>query len=63
MSQSQRYRERTHEGNACVECSKTEGIKQRAGRCHRGNATACSPEPPHTNPTPPPGRENRAHSR
>eukprot|EP00955_Chlamydomonas_euryale_P045193 353082-Chlamydomonas_euryale.AAC.19 len=29
-----------HEGYACVERSKTAGIRQRAGRCHNGNATA-----------------------
>eukprot|EP00955_Chlamydomonas_euryale_P108185 365826-Chlamydomonas_euryale.AAC.4 len=47
-------------GYACIERSKTEGIKQRGGRggkgggrCHKGNATAHSLEPPHTNPTPP----------
>eukprot|EP00955_Chlamydomonas_euryale_P090195 364520-Chlamydomonas_euryale.AAC.3 len=49
------YRERTHEGYACVKRSKTEGIKQRAGRCHKGNATAHGPEPPHTTPTLPTG--------
>eukprot|EP00955_Chlamydomonas_euryale_P050118 354465-Chlamydomonas_euryale.AAC.3 len=51
--------ERTHEGYACVrtnthvERSKAQGIKQRAGRCHKGHATAHGPEPPHINPTPP----------
>eukprot|EP00955_Chlamydomonas_euryale_P033270 347464-Chlamydomonas_euryale.AAC.9 len=35
-----RYRERLCEGYACIECNKTEGIKQRAGRCHRGNEDA-----------------------
>eukprot|EP00955_Chlamydomonas_euryale_P086209 364197-Chlamydomonas_euryale.AAC.53 len=44
QSQSQSYREPTHEGYACVECSKTEGIKQRAVQlpqtCHKGNAGA-----------------------
>eukprot|EP00955_Chlamydomonas_euryale_P014748 158382-Chlamydomonas_euryale.AAC.1 len=39
MSQSQSYRERILEGYACVERSKTEGIKQQAGRVHEGNAT------------------------
>eukprot|EP00955_Chlamydomonas_euryale_P060814 357832-Chlamydomonas_euryale.AAC.3 len=40
--------------NAFVEHSKIEGIKQRAGRCHKENATAHGPEPPHTtNPIPP----------
>eukprot|EP00955_Chlamydomonas_euryale_P111888 366097-Chlamydomonas_euryale.AAC.1 len=48
LSQSQSDREQTHEGHACVERRKAEGIKQRAGRCHKGNATACSPEPPHS---------------
>eukprot|EP00955_Chlamydomonas_euryale_P080510 363429-Chlamydomonas_euryale.AAC.28 len=52
-SQSQRYRERTHEGCACIERSKTDGMKQWAGRCHAGHATAPSPEPPHTSPNPP----------
>eukprot|EP00955_Chlamydomonas_euryale_P066163 359468-Chlamydomonas_euryale.AAC.5 len=47
------YRERTHKGYACVERSKTKAIKQRAGRCHKVNATAHVPEPPHTNATPP----------
>eukprot|EP00955_Chlamydomonas_euryale_P042233 352239-Chlamydomonas_euryale.AAC.10 len=28
---SQIYRKRTHKGYTCVECSKAEGIKQRAG--------------------------------
>eukprot|EP00955_Chlamydomonas_euryale_P109895 365965-Chlamydomonas_euryale.AAC.7 len=36
----QSYRERTHEGYACVECSMAEGIKQRAGHCHKGHANA-----------------------
>eukprot|EP00955_Chlamydomonas_euryale_P051346 354857-Chlamydomonas_euryale.AAC.30 len=49
------------EGYACVERSKTQGIKQRAGRL--GHATAHGPEPPHTNPTRQPGRENRTQSR
>eukprot|EP00955_Chlamydomonas_euryale_P061503 358057-Chlamydomonas_euryale.AAC.4 len=53
--QSQSYRERTHEGYARVERSKTEGIKQRVGRCHKGHAIAHGIEPPHTNPTPPTG--------
>eukprot|EP00955_Chlamydomonas_euryale_P003556 38105-Chlamydomonas_euryale.AAC.3 len=38
--QSQNFKERTHEGYACVERSKTEGINQRAGRCRKGPATA-----------------------
>jgi len=38
------YRERTHEGDACVERSKTQGIKQRAGSCHKGNVSRhCRP--------------------
>eukprot|EP00955_Chlamydomonas_euryale_P104023 365535-Chlamydomonas_euryale.AAC.59 len=37
-SESQSYRERTQEGYACVERSMAEGIKQRAGHCHRGHA-------------------------
>eukprot|EP00955_Chlamydomonas_euryale_P055429 356121-Chlamydomonas_euryale.AAC.4 len=37
------------------ECSKKDGIKQRAGRCHTGHVTAYGPEPPHTNPIPPTG--------
>eukprot|EP00955_Chlamydomonas_euryale_P007413 78739-Chlamydomonas_euryale.AAC.2 len=49
---SQSYRERTHDGYSCVERSKTEGVKQRAGRCHKGNATAHAPEPPHTDTSP-----------
>eukprot|EP00955_Chlamydomonas_euryale_P055230 356064-Chlamydomonas_euryale.AAC.2 len=36
---------------ACVERSKTEGIKQRAGRCHKRHATAHGPD---LIPTPPP---------
>eukprot|EP00955_Chlamydomonas_euryale_P068756 360210-Chlamydomonas_euryale.AAC.14 len=52
-TQSQGYRERIREGNACVEGSKAEGIKQRAGCCHKGHAIAHGPEPPHTHPTPP----------
>eukprot|EP00955_Chlamydomonas_euryale_P034411 349785-Chlamydomonas_euryale.AAC.4 len=55
MSQSQSYRERTHEGYAYVERSVADGIKQRAGHCHKGHATAYGPEPLHTNPTPPAG--------
>eukprot|EP00955_Chlamydomonas_euryale_P118353 366536-Chlamydomonas_euryale.AAC.12 len=35
--QSQSYRERTHYRHACVERSKTEGIKQWAWRCHKGH--------------------------
>eukprot|EP00955_Chlamydomonas_euryale_P113355 366212-Chlamydomonas_euryale.AAC.19 len=50
---SQSYGERAHKGYACVERSKTEGIKQRAGRRHKGHAAVHSPEPPHTKPTPP----------
>eukprot|EP00955_Chlamydomonas_euryale_P012275 131977-Chlamydomonas_euryale.AAC.2 len=46
QSQSHSYRERTHDGYACVERSKAEGIKQRAGRCHNGHAIAHGPEPP-----------------
>eukprot|EP00955_Chlamydomonas_euryale_P021777 229897-Chlamydomonas_euryale.AAC.10 len=33
-----------------------EGIKQRAGHCHKGHAIAYGPEPPHT---PPPGNPTR----
>eukprot|EP00955_Chlamydomonas_euryale_P027469 289601-Chlamydomonas_euryale.AAC.1 len=33
------------------------GMKQRAERCHKGNATAHGPEPPHINPTLPIGAE------
>eukprot|EP00955_Chlamydomonas_euryale_P062227 358313-Chlamydomonas_euryale.AAC.12 len=52
QSQSDFYRERTHEGFTCDERSKAEGIKQGAGRCHKGHAVAHGPEPPHTNPAP-----------
>eukprot|EP00955_Chlamydomonas_euryale_P042690 352399-Chlamydomonas_euryale.AAC.7 len=38
MRPNQSYRERTHEGYACIERSKTEEIKQRGGICHKGNA-------------------------
>eukprot|EP00955_Chlamydomonas_euryale_P007159 75816-Chlamydomonas_euryale.AAC.3 len=58
QGQSQRCRERTGGGEgeyACDERSKTEGIKQHAGHCHEWNATARSPEPPHTRPTLPTG--------
>eukprot|EP00955_Chlamydomonas_euryale_P040248 351631-Chlamydomonas_euryale.AAC.6 len=48
-------KERTHKVYSRVERGKTEGIKQRAGRCHEGHAIAHSPEPPHTNPTRPTG--------
>eukprot|EP00955_Chlamydomonas_euryale_P044187 352826-Chlamydomonas_euryale.AAC.2 len=41
------------QGRTCVQRSKTEGMKQRAGRCHKGNATAHGPEQPHTNAIPP----------
>eukprot|EP00955_Chlamydomonas_euryale_P042173 352225-Chlamydomonas_euryale.AAC.4 len=34
------YRKQTHEGFASVERSKAEGIKQRAGGCHKGHASA-----------------------
>eukprot|EP00955_Chlamydomonas_euryale_P092885 364743-Chlamydomonas_euryale.AAC.84 len=44
---SQSYRERSHEGYACVERSKTEGFKQRAGR-HKGSARRSGPAPAHT---------------
>eukprot|EP00955_Chlamydomonas_euryale_P045732 353223-Chlamydomonas_euryale.AAC.3 len=46
QSQSQSHRERTHEGYACIERSKTEGIKQRAGHRPKVHATAHGPEPP-----------------
>eukprot|EP00955_Chlamydomonas_euryale_P117740 366494-Chlamydomonas_euryale.AAC.10 len=62
-SQSQSYRERTHEEHACIERSMAKGINQRAGRCHKGHAIAFSPEPPHTHPNLRTGRENRAQSR
>eukprot|EP00955_Chlamydomonas_euryale_P063697 358750-Chlamydomonas_euryale.AAC.3 len=42
-------------GMLSLERSKAEGIKQRAGRCHKGNAIAHGPEPRHTNPAPPTG--------
>eukprot|EP00955_Chlamydomonas_euryale_P110168 365984-Chlamydomonas_euryale.AAC.3 len=42
--QSQSYRQRTHEGYACVECSKAGRIKQRARRCHKGHVTGATPE-------------------
>eukprot|EP00955_Chlamydomonas_euryale_P018929 201872-Chlamydomonas_euryale.AAC.7 len=61
QSQSQSYRERTHEGYACVERSEVEGINQRAGRCHKGHAIVQGPEPPPTNPTPP-SSETPKHS-
>eukprot|EP00955_Chlamydomonas_euryale_P054215 355743-Chlamydomonas_euryale.AAC.3 len=32
---------------------KTKGIKQRAGRSHKGSVTARGPQPPHSSPTPP----------
>eukprot|EP00955_Chlamydomonas_euryale_P063858 358804-Chlamydomonas_euryale.AAC.1 len=51
MCQSQNYREQTHEGYACVEHSMAEGIKQRAGHCHKGYAIAYGLEVPYTNPT------------
>eukprot|EP00955_Chlamydomonas_euryale_P016684 178030-Chlamydomonas_euryale.AAC.19 len=53
QSDCQGYRERTHEGNDCVERSKAERIKQRVGRYHKGHAVAHGPKLPHTNPTPP----------
>eukprot|EP00955_Chlamydomonas_euryale_P045916 353273-Chlamydomonas_euryale.AAC.9 len=37
--------------------------KRRAGSCHKGNATACGPEPPQPTPCRQPGHENRAQSR
>eukprot|EP00955_Chlamydomonas_euryale_P042923 352454-Chlamydomonas_euryale.AAC.3 len=40
---SQSYRERTHEGYACDERSMAEGIKQRAGRCHKGHVISYGP--------------------
>eukprot|EP00955_Chlamydomonas_euryale_P029134 306939-Chlamydomonas_euryale.AAC.1 len=46
QSQSQSYRERTHEGYARVERGKAEGIEQRSGRCHKGHDTAHDPRPP-----------------
>eukprot|EP00955_Chlamydomonas_euryale_P100342 365277-Chlamydomonas_euryale.AAC.4 len=54
--QSQGDRERSHEGYACVERSKAEGIKHRAGAlthtglgcCHKGHTIAPGPEPTHT---------------
>eukprot|EP00955_Chlamydomonas_euryale_P005030 53602-Chlamydomonas_euryale.AAC.5 len=46
-SESQSYRERTHEGYACVERSTADGIEQRPGRCHKRHATAHGPERPH----------------
>eukprot|EP00955_Chlamydomonas_euryale_P074377 362012-Chlamydomonas_euryale.AAC.9 len=49
------YRERTHQWYACVTRSKTDGIIQRVGRCHKGSATVNGPEPPCSNPTPPTG--------
>eukprot|EP00955_Chlamydomonas_euryale_P066940 359697-Chlamydomonas_euryale.AAC.1 len=59
VRQSQSYRERTHEGYACVERSKAEGIKERAGHRHKGHAMCMVLS--HPMPTPPrqPGRENR----
>eukprot|EP00955_Chlamydomonas_euryale_P040154 351612-Chlamydomonas_euryale.AAC.2 len=39
--------ERTHEGCACAERSKTAGVEERAGQCYKGNATARKPEPLH----------------
>eukprot|EP00955_Chlamydomonas_euryale_P078852 363211-Chlamydomonas_euryale.AAC.8 len=50
-SKSQSNKERTHKPEACVEQSKTEGMKKRAGRRHQGYATVRGPEPPHTNAT------------
>eukprot|EP00955_Chlamydomonas_euryale_P079123 363254-Chlamydomonas_euryale.AAC.5 len=47
QNQSPRYGEQTHEGYACVERRKTEGIKQRAGRCHKGNATVAKKQLEH----------------
>eukprot|EP00955_Chlamydomonas_euryale_P092688 364731-Chlamydomonas_euryale.AAC.15 len=38
--------------SVCVERSKTGGIKQRAGCCHKGIATARGPEPPRASPVP-----------
>eukprot|EP00955_Chlamydomonas_euryale_P073009 361603-Chlamydomonas_euryale.AAC.12 len=38
--------------------ARREVIKQWAGCCHQKNGTARSPEPPHTNPTRQPGRED-----
>eukprot|EP00955_Chlamydomonas_euryale_P050866 354687-Chlamydomonas_euryale.AAC.4 len=55
LRQSQNYRERTNEGYVCVDRSMAEGIKQRAGHCHKGHTIVCGPETPHTNPTPPTG--------
>eukprot|EP00955_Chlamydomonas_euryale_P089663 364484-Chlamydomonas_euryale.AAC.4 len=43
QSQSQRYRERIHEGYACVQRGETEEIKERAGRCHKRKATDGQP--------------------
>eukprot|EP00955_Chlamydomonas_euryale_P018820 200775-Chlamydomonas_euryale.AAC.5 len=45
-SESESYRGRTREWYACVERSKTEGIKQRAGRCHKRKIAALHPETP-----------------
>eukprot|EP00955_Chlamydomonas_euryale_P058834 357218-Chlamydomonas_euryale.AAC.19 len=39
-SQGQSYRERTHDGYACVEHSMAEVIKQRAGHHHKGHANS-----------------------
>eukprot|EP00955_Chlamydomonas_euryale_P092021 364671-Chlamydomonas_euryale.AAC.9 len=44
-----------HTRGMYVLCSKTEGIKSRAGRRYAGSATACSTEPPRTSSTPPTG--------